>query len=383
MAHGELEEIAHTGGKVTFDVDVDADGRVSYRVGWSHASPTPAGIFAVYAIPQGVAVGDIRIRGIGTPWNPSPIPGAYPVFIATDSEGMFGSKCPSCGGYWRSRSGALCCPYCAELATDRRYLFLTEGQRRYVSVYCETLNAALSEARPGKHVIDMDAVVDGLGSGYPIPAFYYSEERQQNLFTCAACGTVTDVLGTFAYCCGCGTRNDLAELEKSAARIRARIGANEALEACAKDAVASFDPIADQYAAQLVRRIPLTPAREALVNRGPYHNLTKVVSGFREAFGIDITSGMSADDIVFATLMFHRRHVYEHKAGEADEMYIKDSGDNVRPKQALRETKETAHRTVNVVLKLASNLHAGFHEIFQPDQVAIERFRDAKRRGAV
>jgi hypothetical protein len=28
MARGQLEEIAHTGGKVTFDVQVDADGRV-------------------------------------------------------------------------------------------------------------------------------------------------------------------------------------------------------------------------------------------------------------------------------------------------------------------------------------------------------------------
>src|SRR5882672_2614587 len=108
MSNAELEEIAHTGGKVTFNVQVDSDGRVSYSVKWSHSRPTPAGVFAVYAIPQGVAVGDIRIGGIGVPWNPSPVPGAFPVFISSDRTGMFGSKCQACGGYWRSAHGKYC-----------------------------------------------------------------------------------------------------------------------------------------------------------------------------------------------------------------------------------------------------------------------------------
>jgi hypothetical protein len=94
----ELEEIGHTGGKVTFDVKIDAQGGVSYSVGWSHSRPTPATVFAVYAIPQGVAVGDIQIGGIGTPRNPAPLPGCFPVFISSDSTGMFGHQCPVCNG---------------------------------------------------------------------------------------------------------------------------------------------------------------------------------------------------------------------------------------------------------------------------------------------
>jgi hypothetical protein len=73
----ELEEIGHTGGKVTFDVKIDAQGGVSYSVGWSHSRPTPATVFAVYAIPQGVAVGDIRLGGIGMPCNPPRCPIAF------------------------------------------------------------------------------------------------------------------------------------------------------------------------------------------------------------------------------------------------------------------------------------------------------------------
>ncbi len=83
---------------------------------------------------------------------------------------------------------------------------------------------------------------------------------------------------------------------------------------------------------------------------------------------------MKPEDIEFAKLMFHRRHVYEHKGGEADEKYIEDSGDNsVRPKQLLHETVESAHRIVGLVMKMATNLHRGFHEISPPDEEPIRR----------
>ena len=190
---------------------------------------------------------------------------------------------------------------------------------------------------------------------------------------------MTDVLGTFAYCSACGTRNDADEFAKIATRVRERITAGESPESAAKDIVAAFDSVAAQYVAQLVRRVPLIPARKALVERGPYHNLARVVDGFREAFGIDITDGMSPDDVRFATLMFHRRHVYEHKGGEADEKYIQDSGDNVRVKQALRETKESAHRTVNVVSKLVGSLHAGFHQLLPVKEEALARYAAVRR----
>ncbi|MGH7849821.1 MAG: hypothetical protein ACREOP_05945 [Thermodesulfobacteriota bacterium] len=44
----------------------------------------------------------------------------------------------------------------------------------------------------------------------------------------------------------------------------------------------------------------------------------------------------------------------------------------VRVGQALRESRESAHRIANLVLRMAKNLHAGFHEIFPPKSAAIE-----------
>ena len=100
---------------------------------------------------------------------------------------------------------------------------------------------------------------------------------------------------------------------------------------------------------------------------------------FQNIFDIDILSGMSDEDVAFAKLMFHRRHVYEHKGGEADEKYIADSGDSVRLKQALRETRESAHRTASIVIRLGANLHKGFHEIFPPLEEPIRRYEQRKR----
>lgn len=376
----DFEEIAHTGGKVTFNVKIDAEGRISFNVEWTHSRPTPVTLFAVYAIPQGVAVGDIDLGGIGTPWNPPPLPVCYPVFVSSDSTGMFGHQCPSCNGYWRAGHGGRICPYCA-LKTEGSYRFLTEAQQRYVKQYCDVLNKALDSGQPGQYSIDMDVVAEAAGKDCAKPAFFYAEERQQNLFTCKACGEVNDVLGTYAYCSSCGTRNDLQELEKSVKALRDRINAIGPYTTYVKESVAAFDSFAGQYARQLLARVPLTPARKARLESAHFHNLLTVSEMFRNIFDINILEGMGAEDVAFATLMFHRRHVYEHKGGEADEKYIADSGDNVRLKQALQETQESAHHTANLVLKLAANLNKGFHTIFPPLEEPIRWHERRRRKG--
>lgn len=194
-----------------------------------------------------------------------------------------------------------------------------------------------------------------------------------------ACGEVNDVLGTYAYCGSCGTRNDLQELEKTIQGIRDRANAGGPYEGCVKEAVAAFDSFAGQYAKQLLARVPLTPARKSRLERAHFHNLATASAVFVTSFDIDIMRGISPEDVAFATLMFHRRHVYEHKGGEADDKYIADSGDHVRLKQALRETQESSHRTANVVLRLATNLHKGFHEIFPPVEEPIHWHSRRKR----
>jgi hypothetical protein len=376
----EFRTIAHSGGKVTITVSLDpATGRKRYQLTWNHCRPNAGGIFAVYALPPGLVVGQMMLGGIGSVPNPPPIPGCYQVFIGSDSEGKYGRQCPVCEGYWRNDLGPFC-PYCGfqGAVVD----FMTNEQRSYVQQWCSKMDEALQTDIGGEYVIDLDAVADAADAALAEkPAFYYAEQGQQNSYNCAACNSFNDILGTFGYCTGCGTRNDLnILLEKKIPELRSRINSGGPYETCAKEAVAAFDSFVGQYVDQLVKRVPMTPGRKTRLEKERFHNFQTVETDMREIFDINIAKDLTVDERAFAKLMFHRRHVYEHLGGEADQKYIADSGDNVRVGQALRETVDSAHRIVGIVYKLACNVHADFHEIFPVDEKSIANFEKWKPR---
>ena len=376
----EFEEIGHSGGKVTFTIVTDDEGRTKYQVGISSSSPGPTVLIGVYALHQGVPVESIQLGGIGQPWNPPPFAGCFAVLIASDSEGKFGHNCPQCGGYWRSGPWPNICPYCYIKAPS--FQFLSEAQLHYVHHYCEVLSEALESVENGEVVIDMDVVADAAGKEGEKPAFYVSEQSQQRKFTCVACDEFNDILGRFGYCSLCGTRNDLADFEgQTVPAIRDRLNAGDAPEDCVRDAVASFDSFIAQVAKELAEMVPLTGRRMDRLSKQRFHNLKEVRATFKEWFDIDIRAGMKEDEWRFAILMFHRRHVYEHNAGEVDQKYLDDSGDTtVRLKQHMHETQQRAHELLGSLLKMAHSIHGGFHELFQPIPEPIKAFEDKKAR---
>jgi hypothetical protein len=372
----DFQAVGHSGGQVTIRVGTDEQGRRGYQLTWQHCRPVAAAMFGVYALPQGIVFCQAELGGMGSPMKTPPVPGGcYLVLIGSDSEGLFGRQCPACNGYWRGEVHARFCPYCGLHA--RLLDFLTPGQVSYVAQFCAKMAEALNSDTDGDHVVDMDAVADAVGKDTEKPAFYYAEESQQNKFTCKACGAFNDILGRFGYCSACGTRNDLQELsDKTIPALRTRINSGGPHEACVKDAVSEFDSFVGVSVAQLVKHVSMTPARRNRLENRRFQNLGLVAADLKEILDIDILDGMTVDDIEFAKLMFHRRHVYEHKGGEADEKYIADSGDtSVRVKQLLHETVESAHRIAGLVLKMATNLHRGFHGILPPDEEPIKRYK--------
>jgi hypothetical protein len=380
IARPEFREVAHAGGKITIRVDVDEIGRQRYQLEWTHCRPSRAAIFAVYALRPGIVIEQMRLGGIGSVPNPPSVPGCYQVFIGSDAEGKFGRQCPRCNGYWRADLDAQFCPYCG--LRGRITDLMTAGQQAYVQQWCVKMDEALRTEVGGEYVIDLDAVADAADAAVvDKPAFYYAELSQQNIYTCTSCGGFNDILGTFGYCTVCGTRNDLQELTgKTISALRDRINTGGAYETCAKEAVALFDSFVGQYVKQLVR-IPMTPARRNRLENARFHNLQSVATELKAIFDIDILEGIEPADVEFAKLMFHRRHVYEHGGGEADQKYIEDSGDkSVRLKQALRETVQSAHRIVGIVQRMAANLHKGFHEIIPVDDVLIKKREERKQR---
>jgi hypothetical protein len=112
-----------------------------------------------------------------------------------------------------------------------------------------------------------------------------------------------------------------------------------------------------------------------------FKNLESVVAELKSVFDIDICDGLKDTNVAFASLTFHRRHVYEHNGGEVDEKYIAEGGDkSVRLKQALHETQQSVHQFTNLVAKMACNLHRGFHGIFPPEREPISLYAEAKNK---
>jgi len=92
---------------------------------------------------------------------------------------------------------------------------------------------------------------------------------------------------------------------------------------------------------------------------------------------------MKDDECDTVALMFCRRHVYEHNGGEVDQRYLDASGDkSVRLKQHIHETKEAAHKLLGSLLKMARNIHNGFHEIFPPISGPIKAYEGKNARMA-
>jgi hypothetical protein len=377
---GEFQEIAHSGGQVTFTISTSPAGLRQYQVGWTHSRPTPTALFAVWALPQGAAVAGINMGGIGTPWNLPPVSGCFPVMIASDSQGCFGHLCPACGLYWRSSGTSLICPYCA--VSGDRHIFLTEAQQCYVSQYCALLREALNEKNDGNYVIDMDAVADAVGKDTEKPPFYYTEESQQKNFNCSACGAFNDIIGKFCYCSRCGTRNDLDEFETiTMPGLRANINSGGNYGVCVSSIVSVFDSFVAQYVQQMVHRIPIRSARKARLERMRFHDLRATANEIKTGFDIDILGGIRSTDLSAMIRLFHRRHLYEHNSGVVDAKYLADTGDDsVRLGQAIHETQSSAHQLLNLVARMAENLHSGFHDIFPPEAEPIRRHTELAER---
>lgn len=376
----EFQEIAHCGGQVIFTVSTDDNGQRRYQITWQSNRPVPAAIYAIYALREGIPVADLPMGGIGAPWPQPPVPGCVPVFIASDSEGKFGFQCPRCKQYWRTRGNISLCPYCG--VRDDRHQFLSAAQRMYVKLYCERLDGALSADEDGAHIIDMDAVADAAGQDVEKPPFYYAEESQQKQFDCGACGEFNDILGRFAYCSVCGTRNDLNEFEGIIIpAIRNELNRGAIPSNCLKDIGSAFDTFVGQYAGQLIRNRPMRSARRERIGKMRFHDLAATRRELMGGFDIDICEGLTEAEITTATRSFQRRHVYEHNGGEVDEKYLRDSGDtSVRLKQAIRETQAGVHEFANLALRMARNLHRGFHDIYEPAKAVINRYEAEKKR---
>lgn len=376
----EFTEVGHCGGTLTVNVVTSSEGKRQYQLGYKHSSPRPSSISSVFSTFEGEPIAFVAMGGIGSSTNTPSVPGIS-TLLASDAQGLYGHECPRCRSYWRTDGFPVywvtTCPYCALRAAP--HFFLTKGQRKYVEECCKLVVDAM-EKPDGDYVIDFDAVADTARQGTETPKFYYAEQTQQHNYVCEACGSVQDILGKYGFCSSCGTRNDLMVVRAALKGIRERVDAGENLVSCLKDSVTEFDSAARAIAKCLAVMVKMKPGRKADLERMLFHNITRRAEEMRHWFDIDLFKGMGPENVAFVTKMFARRHVHEHNGGEVDDRYIKETGDqSVKPKQLIRESRESVLDTIKAVEIMTENFHKQFHEIFPPDRKPISYHRPRNR----
>ncbi len=129
-------------------------------------------------------------------------------------------------------------------------------------------------------------------------------------------------------------------------------------------------------AAQVKNRIPMKPGRKAELERLVFHDVDSATIGaMKSMFDLDLLRGL-ADELPFIKLMMHRRRLYEHNAGVADERYVRESGDqDARLGILIRETQGNAHNLMGGLTRMIGNFDSDFHEIFQPTEWPINNHR--------
>lgn len=272
----DFSEVAHTGGKVTFTIHCDAEGRIGYQIGYSHKSAHPASLCGIYAHPDGFACGNIKMGGIGDPFNPPPFPSCIAVLMASDSQGRFGHECPECHNHFRSENipakFPLTCPYCGFRAES--YHFLTPPQISYIKHYLESFENGIAKATPNtitEVIIDMNVVADSVKAA-PRPDFYYTSTAQQTEFKCSKCNCYNDIRGKYGYCASCGWRNNAASLGSDLEDIREALNANSlSPDDAVKKAVSAFDSTARNYVEQLINNIPMLTSRKNELSQLLFH----------------------------------------------------------------------------------------------------------------
>ncbi len=383
MTNAEFREVAISGGIVTIEVRDNGNG-LALSFGYRHSRPVPCSLWSLWAISPGIPLGFLPMGGIGSPMPPRPLPDAVPVYMPCDSEGKFGRECRRCNKKWRDEGAgsSVICPYCGlKIGTHNT---LTAGQRKYLHAYFEKLDQALRSTVPGSYEIDLDQVADAANDPDDRPEHFFSEEAQQNAFRCSACNAYNDILGTTGYCALCGSRSDLDFVQRQRMpSIRARIHSGaSSMGDCIRDVISLFDGVVRQLIDQLLVRVPLRRKRAAPLEQRSFQALKEIVRAIDAAFAIDMFDSLSESDQVFCSLMFYRRHVYEHNGGLVDARYLEVTGDNVRLGQALRDSSNDVQRLTELVVKMIHTLVDGFHEIFPPMEGPIKREQTRQAREA-
>src|SRR5581483_4075694 len=271
----------------------------------------------------------------------------FSIPIKPDDDGFTGRECPQsdCEGYFKIEFGTglkgeslpCHCPYCGHTAGHDH--FWTKEQIEYAkSVALRTITDALHKDLKKLEFDHKPKGAFGVGislkvtPGRPIPIRYYREKKLETEVVCSNCTLRYSVYGVFAFCPDCGQHNSLQILDKNLELIGKMLDmvatserelARMLLENALEDCVSAFDG----FGRELCRIHAMNAATPATAERISFQNLEGAKATLHKAFGINLSSYVTAEEWQSVVRAFQKRHLVAHKLGVVDQDYITKTAD--------------------------------------------------------
>ncbi|HTF61796.1 MAG TPA: hypothetical protein VK638_03690 [Edaphobacter sp.] len=300
-------------------------------------------------------------------------------YMQSDEQGMWGRNCPYCQKYFRTKHimGATYCPYCSQAAPDLG--FISKEQRNYLTAFYDAFARAFLNKESTSLAIE--AITDNL------PAWHYSEEKQQRHFICQidGCDTETDILGEYGFCPRCGHTNartlfcdwmdrELARIDTVKEAIGDRQEREAVWEKMTINAVSRLEALGRHLRRKLLS-YPLTRPRRRQIERLSFQQPVAADESLKMWFGIGLIEWIGNHarpprklqdaEIFFIKKMVQRRHILIHNGGIVDQDYLDLSGDDtVRLDERISIRSREAKRFLQNVREMGLNLLDNIEEAF-------------------
>lgn len=303
--------------------------------------------------------------------------------IKRDEDGFTGRECPrsNCEGYFKIEFGTgldeddvpCHCPYCGYVAAHDQ--FWTKEQVAYArSIAMRRLTDALRKDLKKMEFNIKPKGPFGIGAslkfkpGRPIPVRHYREKKLETEVVCASCTLRYSVYGVFAFCPDCGRHNSLQILDKNieivakmvnlAAEAEREVGRG-LIENSLEDCVSVFDG----FGRELCRIYAAKAINATSVERVSFQSLEGAKRNVQDAFGIDLSSGVTADEWQSLVRGFQKRHLIAHRMGVVDQDYVARAADSdAVVGRRVHIKPEEVRELLQLVCKVARNLSTGLAE---------------------
>ena len=267
--------------------------------------------------------------------------------IKPDEDGFTGRECPQsdCEGYFKVEFGtglegddvSCHCPYCGHTAAHDH--FWTKEQIEYAkSVAMRELTDAVR-----KDLKKMEFNLKPKGSfgigismkikpGRRIPIRHYREEQLETEVVCTNCTLRYSVYGVFAFCPDCGRHNSLQILDKNIEVVAKMVDLAATMEGdmvrgLIENGLEDCVSVFDGFGRELCRIYSRNATNPAIVERISFQNLEGAKRNLQDAYGMDLSSEVTADEWRSLVRGFQKRHLIAHRMGVVDQDYMAKAAD--------------------------------------------------------